>query len=73
MQYTKKNYEDIPVKIYCPLSEKEEVVFFHAQQIGEIRRVTIDSFNGCDTNYHGCDACENCKTAAYKILESIVK
>lgn len=73
MQHTKSNYEDIPVKVYCPLSEKEEIVFFRAPIVGEVRKVSPERFSGCETNFHGCDECDCCRFEAFEILKKLKK
>lgn len=53
------------VKIYCPISEIEEYVFFYpVERDGE----WYVSFNGCDHNWHSCDECEACRKKAYNKL-----
>lgn len=59
---------DLPVKMYCPISNIEEDVFFHPVQIDGKWYISIDSFNGCDNSWHACKECETCKTAAYAKL-----
>lgn len=58
-----------PVRIYCPVIDAEETVYFHPMQDGAQWLVSKDSFNGCDTNFSGCDACYRCKDAAFEILK----
>lgn len=57
---------DYPVKMYCPISRREENVYFHPVQIDGEWYVDPNSFNGCDNNWHLCEECENCKAAAWK-------
>lgn len=55
------------VKIYCPISNIEEYVFFYpVQKEGE----WYVSFNGCDHSWHACEECENCRKKAYNKLVS---
>lgn len=61
---------DLPVKMYCPISNVEETVYFHPVQLDGQWYIHIDSFNGCDRNWHCCKECEICKTEAYaKVFE----
>lgn len=54
----------LPVKIHCPIYNTEDTVFFPEQIDGEWY-INIDSFNGCENNWHGCKECDNCKAKAY--------
>lgn len=56
---------DLPVKMYCPISNIEENVYFHPVQIDGKWYVDINSFNGCNNGWHSCQECEACKTKAY--------
>lgn len=67
------NSSDFPVKIYCPIIHTEEFVYFHSQKLGEKWVVPKDSFNGCDSNFHGCAECDACKNAAFEILKEKIK
>lgn len=51
-----------PVKMYCPLSSREELVFFHEVPMPDGCRV---AFDGCDHLYSSCEECEACHKAAY--------
>ena len=59
------NSADLPVKMHCPISNIEENVYFHPVQIDGKWYIDINSFNGCNNNWHNCRECEACKTAAY--------
>ena len=59
---------DYPVKIYCPLSSTEELVYFHPVEMEGKWYVSIDSFNGCDRLWHACKECEVCKIKAYEMM-----
>lgn len=56
---------DLPIKVYCPISNIEETVYFHPVQLDGQWYIDINSFNGCDRNWHKCQECETCKTNAY--------
>jgi len=61
---------DLPVKMYCPISDIEETVYFHPVQLDGQWYIDINSFNGCDRNWHCCKECEVCKKEAYaKVFE----
>lgn len=64
---------DYPIKIYCPVTHAEEFVYFHPQMLNEKWIVHKDSFNGCDSNFHGCAECSACKEAAFEILKEQIK
>lgn len=65
------NPVDYPVRMYCPLTYAEEIVYFHPIEHNGKLLVHIDSFNGCDRNWHACAECEACKKNAYeKVKES---
>ena len=59
---------DYPVKIYCPLINAETIVYFHPKPNGEKYTLHIDSFNGCNDNFHGCPECDACKLSAFEIV-----
>ena len=56
---------DLPVKMYCPFSNIHENVYFLPVQSGGKWFIDIDSFNGCNNNWHKCRECEDCKKKAY--------
>lgn len=57
---------DYPVKMYCPFSNIEELVYFHPVQKDGEWYVSRESFNGCDRNWHGCKECEDCKVKSWE-------
>ena len=57
---------DYPVKVHCPLSRKEEDVYFHPVHIDGKWYVDENSFNGCDNSWHSCPECERCKSKAWQ-------
>ena len=56
---------DLPVRMYCTISGMDETVYFHPRQIKMEWYIDIESFNGCDSNWHRCRECEICKIEAY--------
>ena len=54
-----------PVKMYCPLTFVEDVVFFHEEPIDE---GYLAVFDGCDHQYHACNECEKCRKEAFQKL-----
>lgn len=64
--------EDIsyPVKLYCPISKREEIVYFHPEPHGDKYRVSENSFNGCEHNFSGCQECHACRAAAFEIMKN---
>ena len=62
------NSPALPVKIYCTFAHRDETVYFHPVQIEGEWYVDINSFNGCDSNWHGCPQCEACKYNAYNLI-----
>lgn len=63
------NVTDYPVRIYCPIIDGNEIVYFHPENTDGHWSVHRDSFNGCERNYHGCNECEVCKAAAFEIMK----
>ena len=61
---------DLPVKMYCPFRYIEDTVYFHPVQLNGEWYIDINSFNGCENNWHSCAECENCKTSAYAKIMS---
>lgn len=53
------------VKVYCPIRETEEEVFFHETTSGEKYYAVFD---GCDHQYSDCEACDSCRKLAYQNL-----
>lgn len=56
---------DYPVRMYCPIFNIEETVYFHPVELDGNWYVDINSFNGCDRGWHSCHECEDCKIKAY--------
>ena len=56
---------DLPVKMYCPINNIEENVFFHPVEMNGEWYIDINSFNGWDRDWHSCQECEACKVKAY--------
>lgn len=53
------------VVVDCPLiSRKEKVYFYETEWQGQMYL----SFNGCDNEWHKCEACEECRRKAYEKL-----
>ena len=56
------------VPIQCPISHREETVFFH--------EVSVDGkyclrFDGCDHQFSDCEECKTCHKLAYeKLIDS---
>ena len=63
---------DYPVKVFCPITGSETTVFLHPKPNGKTYTLNINSFNGCNDNFHKCQECENCKLSAFKIVEKQV-
>jgi hypothetical protein len=53
--------------MYCPLTNKEEEVFFHEVSTSDGYRVRFD---GCDRQFSSCEECEECHKHAYQKLIS---
>lgn len=61
------NNECLRVINYCPFSHKEEFVYLYsAEELGE----NYFYFNGCDTNFHGCQECDSCAKEVFAELKS---
>lgn len=58
--------KDNPVRLYCPLLGREETVFIHTLTYPETNLPPV--FNGCNSSYHACDACEACKKKALELF-----
>lgn len=60
---------DLPVEIICGINHKPEIVYFHPIEIDKKLYVSIDSFNGCEDGYHGCQQCDDCKQKAFDLID----
>lgn len=58
---------DYPVKVHCPKTRKEELVYFHPMTLNGQLVVSRESFNGCDANWCQCPECSGCKIRAWEI------
>lgn len=56
-----------PVRIYCPISNTDELVFFHEVQTNDGYKA---AFDGCDHQFSACAECSECKRKAYEKLVS---
>lgn len=57
---------NLPYKeiMYCPITERNEEVFFYEVQHGGIVKLW---FRGCDHQFHESDeSCKNCQKEAYQ-------
>ena len=62
--------KQIPVKVYCPIMEADEYVFFNPVELdGKL----YGSFNGCDHLYSKCQECDDCRREALRLLYESVK
>ena len=56
------------VKVFCPLRNVEEYVFFNVILHEGMKKTHPNMFNGCDHEWHKCEECEECKELAYRKL-----
>lgn len=59
------NQNPFSIKVYCPISEIEDYVYFYPVEHDGKWYV---SFNGCDHLWHSCPECEACRQKAYNKL-----
>lgn len=55
------------VFIPCPISHREEAVFFH--EVSHEGKYYL-SFDGCDHQFSDCEECRSCRKLAYEKLVS---
>lgn len=59
------NRKPYAVAVSCPFNGRtEEVYFFEIELQGQ----AYLRFNGCDNEWHKCEACEECRRKAYEKL-----
>lgn len=60
--------KQIPVNMYCPITEKETPVFWPVIIHDGKEYLDKNRFDGCDGQFSGCPECWKCQEESYKKL-----
>lgn len=60
--------EQIPIKMYCPITEKETYVFWPVVLYNGKEYIDKNRFDGCNGQFSGCPECSECQEESYKKL-----